>query len=33
MCMQFIYGGCKGNLNSFHKYDECTRMCEFARGN
>ncbi|KAL7645703.1 UNVERIFIED_CONTAM: hypothetical protein RMT77_002580 [Armadillidium vulgare] len=31
MCIQFIYGGCRGNRNNFQKYDECTRICEFAR--
>ncbi|XP_076067387.1 spondin-1-like [Oratosquilla oratoria] len=29
MCVQFIYGGCRGNKNNFKHYDECTRMCEF----
>lgn len=31
MCMQFTYGGCRGNRNNFEKYDECTRMCEFHK--
>ncbi|XP_076330721.1 spondin-1-like isoform X1 [Tachypleus tridentatus] len=28
MCLQFIYGGCRGNRNNFEKYPDCKQMCE-----
>ncbi|PRD38256.1 UNVERIFIED_CONTAM: Aplp2 [Trichonephila clavipes] len=28
MCLQFIYGGCRGNSNNFDRYADCHRMCE-----
>uniref|UniRef100_T1JBH1 Spondin-1 n=1 Tax=Strigamia maritima TaxID=126957 RepID=T1JBH1_STRMM len=32
MCLQFIYGGCRGNKNNFERYEECNEMCAFLRG-
>jgi hypothetical protein len=26
-CEEFVYGGCKGNMNSFFEEDECTNTC------
>uniref|UniRef100_R4G2P0 KP-Aca-6 n=1 Tax=Acanthophis wellsi TaxID=239747 RepID=R4G2P0_9SAUR len=26
-CLQFIYGGCRGNPNNFKTIDECKRIC------
>ena len=28
MCLQFIYGGCRGNSNNFEDYEDCMRLCE-----
>ena len=28
MCLQFIYGGCRGNSNNFDDYEDCMRLCE-----
>ncbi|CAG0905312.1 unnamed protein product, partial [Darwinula stevensoni] len=30
MCLQFVYGGCRGNRNNFKDYGECAEMCERA---
>ncbi|XP_050689766.1 spondin-1-like isoform X1 [Eriocheir sinensis] len=30
-CLQFAYGGCRGNRNNFVQYDECSKLCEFNR--
>lgn len=30
-CLEFPYGGCRGNKNNFESYNECTQMCEFNR--
>lgn len=27
MCLQFIYGGCRGNKNNFERYDACDKTC------
>ncbi len=27
-CEEFVYGGCKGNFNSFLKQEECANTCE-----
>ena len=27
-CEEFIYGGCRGNLNNYLTRDECTNACE-----
>lgn len=31
-CIQFNYGGCRGNRNRFERYNDCTRLCEFSKG-
>lgn len=28
MCLQFIFGGCRGNSNNFERYDDCMKLCE-----
>lgn len=28
ICLQFIYGGCRGNKNNFEHFEECNRMCQ-----
>ncbi|KAF8771040.1 spondin-1-like [Argiope bruennichi] len=33
MCLQFIYGGCRGNENNFDRYADCHRTCELALSN
>lgn len=30
-CLQFTYGGCRGNRNNFVRYDECSKLCEFTQ--
>ncbi|XP_022251017.1 spondin-1-like isoform X2 [Limulus polyphemus] len=27
-CIQFVYGGCRGNKNNFHNYFDCRRTCQ-----
>ncbi|XP_045137265.1 spondin-1-like isoform X2 [Portunus trituberculatus] len=27
-CMQFTFGGCRGNRNNFEEYEQCTKLCE-----
>ena len=31
MCAHFIFGGCRGNRNNFHTFDDCSRTCEIVR--
>jgi len=31
MCLQFIYGGCRGNKNNFERYEDCNEMCAVLR--
>ncbi|XP_059908131.1 kunitz-type protease inhibitor 1a [Gadus macrocephalus] len=31
-CEEFIYGGCRGNLNNYLNRDECTNACEGSDG-
>ncbi|KHJ87026.1 Kunitz/Bovine pancreatic trypsin inhibitor domain protein [Oesophagostomum dentatum] len=26
-CVQFVYGGCKGNTNNFETWDDCASTC------
>ncbi|KAI1304606.1 Spondin-1 [Halotydeus destructor] len=28
MCLQFVFGGCRGNKNNFEKIEECQNTCE-----
>ncbi|XP_022237771.1 spondin-1-like isoform X2 [Limulus polyphemus] len=30
MCLQFIYGGCRGNRNNFKRYSDCKQFCEMT---
>ncbi|XP_072049553.1 scavenger receptor cysteine-rich domain-containing protein DMBT1-like [Amphiura filiformis] len=32
MCVHFVYGGCKGNLNNFDSQVECQRICNASEG-
>lgn len=32
LCLQFIYGGCRGNQNNFEHYVECKQICEMIKG-
>ena len=33
MCVPFTYGGCRGNRNNFHKFEDCSKTCEIlAKG-
>ncbi|CAM1294394.1 SPON1 (predicted), partial [Pycnogonum litorale] len=32
LCLQFIYGGCRGNRNNFEHYVDCKQICEMIRG-
>ncbi|XP_022235881.1 spondin-1-like isoform X2 [Limulus polyphemus] len=27
-CIQFVYGGCRGNKNNFRRYNDCKKICE-----
>lgn len=31
-CVQFVYGGCRGNQNNFLTSEECSAMCIRTRG-
>ncbi|XP_050298607.1 spondin-1 [Anthonomus grandis grandis] len=31
MCIQFIYGGCRGNQNNFLTFEECMNTCSIVR--
>ncbi len=30
-CLQFAYGGCRGNANNFEAFDDCVRVCADAK--
>lgn len=30
ICLQFMYGGCRGNSNNFEEYEDCMQLCELA---
>ncbi|KAG1698320.1 Spondin-1 [Nymphon striatum] len=31
LCLQFIYGGCRGNQNNFEHYSQCKQVCEMIK--
>ena len=32
VCLQFVYGGCKGNANNFRTLSDCQNVCVRRRG-